>query len=92
MITPSYRRRHRSRPAREGYSPRSLRVEPLEKRIVLSADPVVWMISSSRVGGRRGDVPVDEMAVAGGIKGRAMQVVRSETNDDYTGYGQTSRP
>jgi 4-hydroxy-3-polyprenylbenzoate decarboxylase len=49
--------------------------------IVLSADPVVWMISSSRVGGRRGDAPVDEMAVAGGIKGRAMQVVKSETNN-----------
>jgi len=49
--------------------------------IVLSADPVVWMISSTRVGGRRGDQPVDELAVAGGIKGRAMQVVRSETND-----------
>jgi 4-hydroxy-3-polyprenylbenzoate decarboxylase len=49
--------------------------------IVLSADPVIWIISSSRVGGRRGDTPVDEMAVAGGIKGRAIQVVRSETND-----------
>jgi 4-hydroxy-3-polyprenylbenzoate decarboxylase len=48
--------------------------------IVLSADPVVWMISSSRVGGRRGNQPVEELAVAGGIKGRAMQVVRSETN------------
>ncbi|MDH3510001.1 MAG: UbiD family decarboxylase [Gammaproteobacteria bacterium] len=49
--------------------------------IVLSADPVIWMISSTRVGGRRGDAPVDELAVAGGIKGRAIQVVRSETND-----------
>ena len=39
MISPSYRSRHRSRPARRlGYSPRSLRVEPLETRLLLSAD------------------------------------------------------
>lgn len=49
--------------------------------IALSADPVIWMISSSRVGGRRGNEPVDEMAIAGGIKGRAVEVVRSETNE-----------
>jgi 4-hydroxy-3-polyprenylbenzoate decarboxylase len=49
--------------------------------IVLSADPVTWMISSSRVGGRRGNQPVDELAVAGGINGRPIEVVRSETNE-----------
>ena len=49
--------------------------------IALSADPVIWMISSSRVGGRRGNERVDEMAIAGGIKGRPVELVRSETNE-----------
>jgi 4-hydroxy-3-polyprenylbenzoate decarboxylase len=49
--------------------------------IALSPDPMIWMISGSRVGGRRGNKPVDELAVAGGLRGRAVEVVRSETND-----------
>jgi 4-hydroxy-3-polyprenylbenzoate decarboxylase len=49
--------------------------------IALSNDPVVWMISGSRVGNRRGDAPVDELAIAGGLRGRPLEVVRSETND-----------
>lgn len=49
--------------------------------IALSPDPVVWLISGSRVGGRRGNKPVNELAVAGGLRGRALEVVRSETNN-----------
>ncbi len=49
--------------------------------IALSCDPVVWLISGSRVGNRRGNEPVDELAIAGGLRGRPLEVVRSETND-----------
>jgi 4-hydroxy-3-polyprenylbenzoate decarboxylase len=48
--------------------------------IVLGQDPVVWMISGTRVVPRRNE-PVDELAVAGGMRGRAIEVVKSETND-----------
>jgi 4-hydroxy-3-polyprenylbenzoate decarboxylase len=48
--------------------------------IVLGQDPVVWMVSSTRVVPRRND-PVDELAVAGGMRGRAIEVVKCETND-----------
>jgi 4-hydroxy-3-polyprenylbenzoate decarboxylase len=48
--------------------------------IVLGQDPVVWMISGTRVVPRRND-PVDELAVAGGLRGKPVEVVKSETND-----------
>lgn len=48
--------------------------------IVLGQDPVVWMISGTRVATRRG-APVDELAIAGGMRGKAIEVVKSETND-----------
>jgi 4-hydroxy-3-polyprenylbenzoate decarboxylase len=52
--------------------------------IVLGQDPVVWMISGTRVAMREraGIVrPVDELAIAGGLRGKPLEVVKSETND-----------
>ncbi len=49
--------------------------------IVLGQDPVVWFISCTRVAPRFGDKPVDELAVAGGFRGKPLAVVQSETND-----------
>ncbi len=49
--------------------------------LVLGQDPIVWMISGTRIGQRRGNTPVDELAIAGGLRGKALDVVRSETND-----------
>ena len=51
--------------------------------IALGQDPMVWMISGTRVSGRvRGSkAPIDELAVAGGFRGKPLEVIRSETND-----------
>jgi len=51
--------------------------------IAVGQDPYVWLVSGSKVAPRLGKkVPViDELAVAGGIRGKAIEVVRSETND-----------
>jgi 4-hydroxy-3-polyprenylbenzoate decarboxylase len=51
--------------------------------IALGQDPMVWMISAARVSGRvRGSKkPIDELAVAGGFRGKPLEVIRSETND-----------
>ena len=49
--------------------------------LVLGQEPMVYLVSGSRVANRSGDRPVDELAVAGGLRGRAVEVVKSETND-----------
>jgi 4-hydroxy-3-polyprenylbenzoate decarboxylase len=51
--------------------------------IAIGQDPYVWLVSGSKVAPRFGKkVPViDELAVAGGIRGKAIEVVKSETND-----------
>ena len=50
--------------------------------IAVGQDPAVWTVSGSRVVQRIGKVkPVDELAVAGGMRGKAIEMVRSETND-----------
>ena len=49
--------------------------------LVLGQDPIVYVVSGSRTANRQGDKPVDELAVAGGLRGRAVAIVRSETND-----------
>jgi 4-hydroxy-3-polyprenylbenzoate decarboxylase len=49
--------------------------------LVLGQDPMVYLVSGSRVANRVGDKPVDELSVAGGLRGRAVEVVRCETND-----------
>ncbi|MGI9289768.1 MAG: UbiD family decarboxylase domain-containing protein [Gammaproteobacteria bacterium] len=50
--------------------------------LVLGQDPIVWMISGSRIAPRFGPVkPIDELAIAGGIRGKALDVVKSDTNE-----------
>jgi 4-hydroxy-3-polyprenylbenzoate decarboxylase len=48
--------------------------------IVLSPDPYVWIVSGNRIADPF-KWPVDELALAGGLAGRPLQVVKSETND-----------
>jgi 4-hydroxy-3-polyprenylbenzoate decarboxylase len=52
--------------------------------IVLGQDPVVWMLSGTRVAPRGfGDTPrpADELAIAGGMRGKALEIVKSELTD-----------
>ena len=49
--------------------------------IAVGQDPVVWMISGSRIVNRLIKAKVDELAIAGGMRGKAIEVVKSETND-----------
>ena len=49
--------------------------------LVLGQDPIVYVVSGSRAANRQGDKPVDELAVAGGLRGRAVEIVKCETND-----------
>jgi len=49
--------------------------------LVLGQDPIVWMISGTKVALRFGPKPVDELAIAGGLRGKALDVVKSDTND-----------
>ncbi len=55
--------------------------ERMPVSIALGQDPVTWFISCSRVVPRFGDKPIDEMAVAGGLRGKPVELVKSETND-----------
>jgi len=48
--------------------------------IALSVDPYLWMVSGTRIVNRWAG-PVDEMATAGGLAGRPVEVVKSLTND-----------
>ena len=48
--------------------------------IALSPDPYLWMVSGNRLVNRR-EGPVDEIAVAGGLAGRPVEVVKSLTNE-----------
>jgi 4-hydroxy-3-polyprenylbenzoate decarboxylase len=49
--------------------------------LVLGQDPIVYVVSGTRVANRQGDKPVDELAVAGGLRGKPVEVVRCETNE-----------
>ncbi len=63
--------RHLSNAARRG--------EKIAKvTIVLTPDPYVWLVSGNKMIFTR---PADELAIAGGLAGRPLEVVRSETND-----------
>jgi len=46
--------------------------------IVLGQDPMMWVVSGSAL--TKGMLD-DELAITGGLRGRAVEVVRSETND-----------
>jgi 4-hydroxy-3-polyprenylbenzoate decarboxylase len=48
--------------------------------IVLTPDPYVWMVAGSKMSfGKEG--LVDELSIAGGLGGQAIETVRCETND-----------
>ncbi len=50
--------------------------------LVIGQDPMTWMISSSRIPNRlRNRDPIDELAVAGGFRGKAIDVVRTESGE-----------
>ncbi len=52
--------------------------------IVLGQDPVVWMLSGTRLAPRgfgKKPKPADELAIAGGLRGKAVEVVKSENTD-----------
>ena len=49
--------------------------------IAVGQDPVIWVISGSRIVNRLSKEKVDELAIAGGMRGKAVEVVRSETNE-----------
>ncbi len=49
--------------------------------LILGQDPIVYVVSGSRAANRQGDKPVDELAVAGGLRGRPVEIVKCETND-----------
>jgi 4-hydroxy-3-polyprenylbenzoate decarboxylase len=52
--------------------------------IVLGQDPMVWAVSSSRLAPRGfgpKPKPADELAIAGGMRGKAIEIVKSELTD-----------
>ena len=49
--------------------------------IALGLDPSIWTISGSRIVNRLSKEKFDELAFAGGMRGEAVEVVKSETND-----------
>lgn len=49
--------------------------------IALGLDPIIWTISGSRIVNRLSKEKFDELAIAGGMRGSPVQVVRSETNE-----------
>jgi len=48
--------------------------------ICVGQDPIVWLLSGAPIARRR-EERVDELAMAGGLRGKALEVVKSETND-----------
>ena len=50
--------------------------------IVLGQDPVIWMISGTKIKNRfLTRDPIYELDIAGGMRGKAIDIVKSETND-----------
>lgn len=50
--------------------------------LVIGQDPITWMVSSSRVPSRIGNrKPIDELAVAGGLRGKPITVVKTEDGE-----------
>ncbi len=50
--------------------------------LVIGQDPMTWMVSSSRIPNRLGNnKPIDELAVSGGLRGKAVDVVRTESGE-----------
>ena len=51
--------------------------------LAIGQDPVVWLVAGSRIPEGRGKQPVDELASAGGLRGKAIEVIKCETNDFF---------
>ena len=52
--------------------------------IVLGQDPVIWMLSGTRIAPRGFGPkprPADELAIAGGMRGKPIEIVKSELTD-----------
>ena len=49
--------------------------------LIVGQEPMVWLVSGARIPNRIGKKPVDELAYAGGLRGRAIDVVRCDTNE-----------
>jgi 4-hydroxy-3-polyprenylbenzoate decarboxylase len=49
--------------------------------LIIGQEPMVWLVSGARIPVRQGKKPVDELATAGGLRGKAIEVVKCETND-----------
>ena len=49
--------------------------------IAVGQDPITWVLSGAPIARGRNDDPVDELAMAGGMRGKALEVVKSDTND-----------
>lgn len=50
--------------------------------LVIGQDPVTWLVSSTRISNRqRNPNPIDELAMAGGLRGKAIEVVRTEDGE-----------
>ena len=73
-----------SEPGQTGYrhlmAARGRGEETAHVSIALTPDPYIWMIAGTKMS-IGSDGLVDETAIAGGLAGRPVSVVRSETND-----------
>ena len=49
--------------------------------LIVGQEPMVWLVSGARIPARRGNKPIDELATAGGLRGKAIEVVKCDTND-----------
>ena len=50
--------------------------------IAVGQDPITWVLSGAPIArGRDTPGPVDELAMAGGMRGKPLEVVKSDTND-----------
>lgn len=49
--------------------------------LIVGQEPMVWLVSGARIPNRIGKKPVDEMAYAGGLRGKAVKVVKCDSND-----------
>jgi 4-hydroxy-3-polyprenylbenzoate decarboxylase len=49
--------------------------------LIVGQEPMVWLVSGSRIPARQGKKPVDELATAGGLRGKAIDVVKCDTNE-----------
>ncbi len=48
--------------------------------LVVGQDPMIWLVSGARIPERRGKKTVDELATAGGMRGKAIDVIKCDTN------------